>query len=227
MSTYPDNIYEHRELENLPGIEYDVNDSKTLYAEDITKLGDEVAAIETTLGTDVAGEYDTVGERLDNMSGGGGGALELLGTYTPTTAQREFDITDLDIRTHKHLIIYYDIGVATGTARFSVYGTYGENQSVRGVRATSSGVTSETNVDYVAHESHGHGIGRLEVIANDYYHYTWILDQKLGERAYDFKGHYNDWYFGYGEFKTLRFYGATSSNYITTDSVVRVYKVAQ
>lgn len=45
--TFPSDIYEQRALENLPGLEYDVLNKKTLFAEDILNIGEEVTAIET------------------------------------------------------------------------------------------------------------------------------------------------------------------------------------
>lgn len=44
---YPDDIYVQRALENLPGLEYDALNKKTLFAEDILNIGHEVTAIET------------------------------------------------------------------------------------------------------------------------------------------------------------------------------------
>ncbi len=71
---YPNEIYEQRELENLPGLSYDPDNKKTLFAEDILQHGEQIIAIEETLGENPQGDYDTVVERLDNMGGGGGGA---------------------------------------------------------------------------------------------------------------------------------------------------------
>lgn len=67
MATYPTNIYEGRTVENLPGIVYDPNDLKTLFAEDINNLNNEVEAVETELGTNPSGDFDTVAERLDDI----------------------------------------------------------------------------------------------------------------------------------------------------------------
>ena len=49
--SYPDDIYKQRDLENLPGLVYDPQNKKTLFAEDILTLGSEIRAIEQTLGT--------------------------------------------------------------------------------------------------------------------------------------------------------------------------------
>jgi len=64
MADYPDGVYSPRTKENLPGIAYDA-DKKTIgYVEDITKLDDEVVAIETELGINPKGEFGSVAERL-------------------------------------------------------------------------------------------------------------------------------------------------------------------
>lgn len=47
--TYPNSIYKQRELENLPGVEFDAENKKTLYAEDILGHGAEITAIEEAL----------------------------------------------------------------------------------------------------------------------------------------------------------------------------------
>jgi len=48
MSTaYPDGIYSPRTKENKPGVEYNASKKTIGYVEDITKLDDEVVAIET------------------------------------------------------------------------------------------------------------------------------------------------------------------------------------
>ena len=47
MADFPDTIFTQRELENLPGIEYDADKKKVIFAEDLQALGDEITAIET------------------------------------------------------------------------------------------------------------------------------------------------------------------------------------
>lgn len=79
---YPDIIFEQRSLENLPGLMYDRENKKTLFAEDLLQHGTEITAIETTLGTGVTGDYSTVADRLDHMSGGGGGGSARCAIYT-------------------------------------------------------------------------------------------------------------------------------------------------
>lgn len=64
MTDFPDSVYEPRTKENKIGTVYDANRTRTAYAEDITKLDDEVVAIENTLGLNPEGESDTVNERI-------------------------------------------------------------------------------------------------------------------------------------------------------------------
>lgn len=75
MADYPTTIFEQREIENVPGVVYDASKKTRVYAEDLVALGDEVTAIETTLGENVQGSYDTLAERLDDFSGGAWGAI--------------------------------------------------------------------------------------------------------------------------------------------------------
>jgi len=49
MASYPSSVYSPRTKENRDGVSYDAAKTKTLYAEDITKLDDEVVAVETDL----------------------------------------------------------------------------------------------------------------------------------------------------------------------------------
>lgn len=67
--TYPSDIYEQRPLENLPGLEYDPLNKKTLFAEDIANIGHELTAIEETMGIDIVPEGETLGSILDAQNG--------------------------------------------------------------------------------------------------------------------------------------------------------------
>ena len=69
MSAYPGNIDTFRTLENIPGQDYDVDKTTTVYAEDLEQRADAIIAIEETLGTDPQGSYDTVKQRLDAIPG--------------------------------------------------------------------------------------------------------------------------------------------------------------
>jgi hypothetical protein len=64
MSNYPNSIYSPRTKENKAGVVYDESKKTVGYAEDVTKLDDEVIAIEEELGTDPKGDYDNVKDRI-------------------------------------------------------------------------------------------------------------------------------------------------------------------
>ena len=60
MAAYPSGIYSPRTKENKAGVIYNASKPTVGYAEDITKLDDEVVAIENELGTNPKGVYATV-----------------------------------------------------------------------------------------------------------------------------------------------------------------------
>ncbi len=60
MATYPTGTYSPRAKENKSGVVYDAAKKTVGFVEDVTKLDDEVVAIETELGADASGVYATV-----------------------------------------------------------------------------------------------------------------------------------------------------------------------
>lgn len=67
MASYPDGVYSPRAKENKPGVVYDSAKKTVAFVEDVTKLDDEVVAIETELGANPKGVATDVAERLDNL----------------------------------------------------------------------------------------------------------------------------------------------------------------
>ena len=67
MADYPDDIMTFRTIANLPNQTYDENNQTTIYKEDIEKLKDEIVAIQTVLGLNPNGEYDTVKDFIDYL----------------------------------------------------------------------------------------------------------------------------------------------------------------
>jgi len=57
---YPGSVYSPRAKENRSGVEYDADKKSVIFVEDISKLDDEVVAIETELGADPKGDYASV-----------------------------------------------------------------------------------------------------------------------------------------------------------------------
>lgn len=64
MAEYPAAVYTPRTKENKAGIVYDADKKDIGYVEDVTKLDDEVVAIETELGIDPKGSSADIAERL-------------------------------------------------------------------------------------------------------------------------------------------------------------------
>ena len=69
MSSFPTTIFEQREINNIPGMTYDPAKKTTVYAEDLTKLGDEITAIEEYLENTVGGVWEETTGGIKYMSG--------------------------------------------------------------------------------------------------------------------------------------------------------------
>lgn len=67
MANYPGTIYSPRTKENKSGVVYTPAKTKIPYVEDVTKLDDEVVAIETELGANPKGAKADVAARLDDF----------------------------------------------------------------------------------------------------------------------------------------------------------------
>lgn len=78
MAEYPLEIYEQREIENLPGLLFNEPEKppltgfkppnkKILYAEDIQMLADEIIALEVSLGLSPQGTFESVVARLEDI----------------------------------------------------------------------------------------------------------------------------------------------------------------
>jgi len=67
MADFPDSLYNPRTKQNRSGVVYDATKTKQIFAEDVTKLDDEVVAIENYLGFDQAEVHETVNDRLADL----------------------------------------------------------------------------------------------------------------------------------------------------------------
>lgn len=67
MTAYPSGIYTPRAKENKADVVYDASKKTIGYAEDVTKLDDEVVAIETALGTDIKGTFESLKARIVDL----------------------------------------------------------------------------------------------------------------------------------------------------------------
>jgi len=66
MASYPDAVYSPRAKENRSGVVYDADKKSVIFVQDVSKLDDEVVAVETELGTSPKGDYSDVKERIEN-----------------------------------------------------------------------------------------------------------------------------------------------------------------
>jgi hypothetical protein len=69
MASYPSSIYSPREKENRSGVTYDPDKKTVIFAEDIKKVDDEIVAIETELGTNPRGTFNSVKDFLQYLLG--------------------------------------------------------------------------------------------------------------------------------------------------------------
>jgi len=134
MTEFPTGVYTPRTKENKSGVVYDANKPTVGFAEDITKLDDEVVAIENTLGVNPQGAYATVKAWLTALAGsviehntthqnGGvdeisveGLSGELADNQPPKAHSSSHDaggsdeLTDADIEAQKGLVFFIDGG---------------------------------------------------------------------------------------------------------------------
>lgn len=80
IASYPSDIFEQREIQNVSGVVYDADQKTKLYVEDLQSLAAEIVAIQTVLGLNPNGSYDTVLAWLTSLAlSGGGGSPNLDG----------------------------------------------------------------------------------------------------------------------------------------------------
>jgi hypothetical protein len=68
MSDYPSTIYNPRAKENKSGVVFNPDKKTVLYAEDLSLIDAEIVAIETILGLDPTGEFETIGAFLQALA---------------------------------------------------------------------------------------------------------------------------------------------------------------
>lgn len=68
MSSYPDSIFDPRTKENKAGVEFNPLKKNVLFAEDLSLLDSEIVAMQTILGLNPQGEYETIGAYLSALS---------------------------------------------------------------------------------------------------------------------------------------------------------------
>lgn len=88
---YPERIYSPREKSNRSGIIYDPLKKTVIFVEDISKLDDEVVAIENTLGENPQGAFDDVADFLTAIVVSLGNKMEHVSDDTSPTLGGELD----------------------------------------------------------------------------------------------------------------------------------------
>jgi hypothetical protein len=94
MATYPAGTYSPRAKENKSGVVYDAAKKTVIFVEDISKLDDEVVAIETELGTNPKGAKADVKTRLDDVD------TTVAGKTTLAEVLADADIADAISKKH-------------------------------------------------------------------------------------------------------------------------------
>lgn len=117
MSDYPDSIDSFRTVQNLPEVDYDEDDLKTLFAEDINSLNSAVVAIQTTLGENPEGGTTDVVNRLDFIEADVGSKEPGLG-FTPENVANKSTSTSLGTSdsyypSQKAVKTYVDAAIST------------------------------------------------------------------------------------------------------------------
>jgi hypothetical protein len=97
MASYPSAVYSHRTRENKSGVVYDAGKTRTLFAEDVNKSDDEIAAIETELGTNPKGGYADVKARIVAVEGVADSALQDVVDDTTPQLGGELDTNNKNV----------------------------------------------------------------------------------------------------------------------------------
>jgi hypothetical protein len=123
MATYPNNLFEPRNFENLPGLNRLTADKKNLYAEDLNETNAEIVAIETILGKNPNGAYASVKAWLEALASGGGGGTISFGIASFDDNNYDFEIDPFGTNLFDGLVItgYMD-GTNTGAVTISING---------------------------------------------------------------------------------------------------------
>lgn len=121
-TVYPDDYDTFRTVDNLPNKSFSNTQEKTLFAEDIAKLNNAVAAIQTALGLDPNLSYDNVGDAIaDAISIAGTASLKCpvggVMAWTTETAPSGWKICDgTSLSRTTYSVLFTAIGTRFGYA---------------------------------------------------------------------------------------------------------------
>lgn len=160
MTNYPGAIDEFRVAQNIPGVLYNADDTKTVFAEDTNSHSDAILAIESTLGVNPQGDFDTVASRLDAASGGGG-AWEFVNEMVADGTVTDLDMTGLDLQGDESYLVFFSVQCNSAEVYLDWYGTSIITQSWAGLYSGSGSVAGISVKTYLSHRSLGPGIGSM------------------------------------------------------------------
>lgn len=196
MTTYPGAIDEFRNTENIQGVEYKPADTTTVFAEDTNAHSSAIVAIEATLGVNPAGEFETVADRL-NAGSGGGGAWELIYDETISGGGIELFANNLDLQADKIYEIYFGSVCPNETTRITFHGSTEIFMGWQGSKIDGGGWAYQSAPPYISHPSLGAGAGKLTITTTPNGSANAQLGFNLGnQRAYDFRGSDLNYYSG-------------------------------
>lgn len=223
MTNYPNAIDTFREVENIRGVTYEAQDTQTLFAEDTNNHSDAIIAIETTLGKNPEGDFDTVADRLDN-SGGGGGAWEFVTEATAGTTDDELIINGLNLAADEAYLLYTSLQNNAGVSNIEFRGSSLITMSVQQTVFTGSAVTPTTGLPNTSHPSLGPGVGSMLLqktpngsLAIDG---AWTQGNGRGVRTIGMDA---QWYTGGPNLTRIRVF-ASSGNFFVAGSRLTLYK---
>lgn len=223
MTTYPGAIDEFRTVENLPGVIYDEDDTKTVFAEDANNSNDAIIAIETTLGTDPQGDFDTVAARLAAL-GGGGGAWEFVGEDVASGSDTEIYIDGLDIATDEAYLVFFSVQNSSNTTQLELYGNFIMTPSMWGQRYEPGGPTTQSGLYFISHQSLGPGVGSLLLQKTPNGAVAADLNYSIGSsRSYRMQGMFGNWTGSPDNLDKVRIKGDSSSA-LNAGSRIAVYR---
>lgn len=223
MSLFPGGIDEFRTVENLPGVDYNAGDTKTVFAEDTNDHSDAIVAIETTLGINPEGDFSTVADRLDTL-GGGGGAWEFVGEDVASGSDNEIYIDGLDIATDEAYLVFFSVQNSSNTTQLELYGTSIITPTMWGQRYESSGPTTQSGLYFISHQSLGPGVGSLLLQKTPNGAVSADLNYSIGSsRSYRMQGTFGNWVGTPDNLDKVRIKGDGGTN-LNAGSRISVYR---
>lgn len=225
MTTYPGAIDEFRNTANIQGVVFNPDDETTVFAEDTNGHSDAIVAIETALGVNPAGDFETVADRLD-AGGGGGGAWELIYDQTISGGGVELFADGLDLQSDCVYEVYFGASCGNEITRITYHGSSEIFVGWKGSLINGTDWTFQSAPPYISHPSIGAGVGKLTITTTPNGSANMQLGFNLGnQRAYEFKGADLNYYSGGINLTGIKLRTNTDYN-LDNGSYMRVFRRA-